>query len=57
VRTAGAYEPGWSPEEMRGDVRALEDAAEGLLAALRAKPEALGAPLCCAAGSAAACHL
>jgi hypothetical protein len=42
VRSAGAYEPGWSPEEMRGDMRALEDAAEGLIAALRGDKAALG---------------
>jgi hypothetical protein len=39
---AGAYEPGWSPEEMRADMRALEDGAEGLIAALRGNKAALG---------------
>jgi hypothetical protein len=38
----GAYEPGWSPEEMRGDMRALEAAAEGVIMALRGREDALG---------------
>jgi hypothetical protein len=36
------FYPGWSPEEMRDDMRQLEDAAEGLIAALRGKKAALG---------------
>jgi hypothetical protein len=42
VHTASAYEPGWSPEEMSGDMCALEEAAEGLVAALRSNPNARG---------------
>jgi hypothetical protein len=44
AHTAGAYEPGWSPEQMLSDMRALEAAAEGLVAALRSSPDARGGP-------------
>jgi hypothetical protein len=44
AHTVGAYEPGWSPEQMLSDMRAVEAAAEGLVAALRSSPDARGGP-------------
>ncbi len=34
--TTGLYEPGWSPEEMRSDMRVLEEKVESFLASVRA---------------------
>jgi hypothetical protein len=44
VHTASAYDPGWSPQEMLSGMRTLEEAAEGLVAALSSNPDATGAP-------------
>jgi hypothetical protein len=57
IRGAGAYEPGWSPEEMRGDMKALEAAAEELLGLLRGDTSAQGGAaglLTCSMGGAGA---
>lgn len=34
--STGLYEPGWSPEEMRSDMRLLEEKVEAFLASVRA---------------------
>ena len=39
----GAYEPGWSPEAMNDDMRSVEQAAEGVVLALRGNAKAMGA--------------
>ncbi len=44
LRSADAYEPGWSPEEMRGDMRALVDAAEAVIASVKDNEAAQGGP-------------
>lgn len=38
----GAYEPGWSPEEMRAAARAVEESLEELIMLLRDNQEATG---------------
>jgi hypothetical protein len=55
VHTASAYDPGWSPQEMLSDMRAVEAAAEGLVAALSSNPDATGGPRHAAGLAAAAC--
>jgi hypothetical protein len=42
VRAMGVYEPGWSPEEMRSDIRLLEDATESIIPSLKGNEAALG---------------
>jgi hypothetical protein len=47
VHCTSAYEPGWSPEEMLSDMRGVEAAAGGLVAALSSNPDARGRSRCC----------